>query len=149
MYLMKVGSAKSSAAEVYLKETKPDLWQHVQKYSVPDTASGMRMLRYNMAIFARRCWKRSTADPFERKTVRKFPLSFGKIAEQPPFTRWADGNICATCNSSEVGGRIPFETNFRPSTPPLSLFLEFSYFVLCNTRIFRFSLDFVAFRWVR
>lgn len=43
---MKVGSAKSSAAEVYLKDKNPTLWQHVQKYSVPDTESGMRMLRY-------------------------------------------------------------------------------------------------------
>ncbi|XP_015380519.1 PREDICTED: glutamate receptor ionotropic, NMDA 3B-like [Diuraphis noxia] len=45
MFLMKVGSAKSSSAEVYLKDKNPALWQHVQKYSVPDTASGMRMLR--------------------------------------------------------------------------------------------------------
>lgn len=43
---MKVGSAKSSSAEVYLKDKNPALWQHVQKYSVPDTAAGMRMLRY-------------------------------------------------------------------------------------------------------
>lgn len=46
MYSMKVGSAKSSAAEVYLKDKNPKFWQHVQKFSVPDTASGMRMLRY-------------------------------------------------------------------------------------------------------
>ncbi|KAL4149546.1 hypothetical protein QTP88_003474 [Uroleucon formosanum] len=45
MFLMKVGSAKSSSAEVFLKDKNPALWQHVQKYSVPDTASGMRMLR--------------------------------------------------------------------------------------------------------
>lgn len=50
MLLMKVGSAKSSAAEVYLKEKNPALWHHVQKYSVPDTASGMRMLRYTLHL---------------------------------------------------------------------------------------------------
>lgn len=48
MFSMKVGSAKSSSAEVYLKDENPALWQHVQKYSVPDTASGMRMLRYTI-----------------------------------------------------------------------------------------------------
>lgn len=42
---MKVGSSKSSSAEVYFKDKDPILWQHVQKYSVPDTASGMQMLR--------------------------------------------------------------------------------------------------------
>jgi len=45
MYSMKIGLAKSSSAEVYLKDNNPELYQHVQKYSVPDTASGMRMLR--------------------------------------------------------------------------------------------------------
>ncbi|XP_050537258.1 glutamate receptor ionotropic, NMDA 3A-like isoform X2 [Daktulosphaira vitifoliae] len=42
---LKVGAAKSSAAEFYLKEKNPSLWQQIQKYHVPDTASGMRMLR--------------------------------------------------------------------------------------------------------
>ncbi|VVC31376.1 Hypothetical protein CINCED_3A009974 [Cinara cedri] len=45
MFLMEIGSTKSSAAEVYLKENDPELWQHVQKHYVPDTASGMQMLR--------------------------------------------------------------------------------------------------------
>ncbi|XP_050436256.1 glutamate receptor ionotropic, NMDA 3A-like isoform X2 [Adelges cooleyi] len=42
---LRVGAAKSSAAELYLKDKNPELWQQVQKYSVPDTATGMGLLR--------------------------------------------------------------------------------------------------------
>lgn len=48
MFSMKVGSANSSSAEAYLKENDPKFWQHVKKFSVPDTTSGMRMLRLNL-----------------------------------------------------------------------------------------------------